>query len=358
MENIDLITAIFWSEGDPLLILEGLLSFLATNSDFFKPSLFVRGHIGERRLLSGISLKELLLGTNKPIYLIQEHPVQSMLRIEIDLSQGLRKHTIAFDIDNDWFQNSEVDSRTKFFLGIAEQLYNKSFAYFGYVHNTTDAIDLWSLRQKPALGRIRGSYWATFIGPSEIENLDLNLLLTSPAMSYRRLADGGICILAGANPVECTSKFQLDILQSINLHIIALSKHEEKALAEKVQFVVSDSNLHRARAEQLINIVFSKVGLILDVSLDGLLKLEDFIHSQGREFQKNNEELLGAYLGEVIIKLMGGKWVRLIAEEWFLVLHDDSSFSNPYGKVRKMGGEERNSLSWYVKGLLKLRSYT
>src|SRR4051812_12703106 len=121
---------------------------------------------------------------------------------------------------------------------------------------------------------------------------------------------------------------------------------EEGALAMEEHVALTPENAHEAAAEA-VQSSREKLGIELDYSIESLETLDRIlneVHVSGRKSQEMGGAVLvfGCYLGEVILRKLGGKWLRAEDAGYAAVtgfpivlrLSEDLS-CNPLGKVAK-----------------------
>jgi hypothetical protein len=103
----------------------------------------------------------------------------------------------------------------------------------------------------------------------------------------------------------------------------------------------------------------------LDYTVDSLAIVDEILgkfHDAGDDPERMAETLFrfGAYIGEVIVRIMGGSWVRLADEHplggagWPVVRLGSEHFVNPIGKAYKRvqhGGAE--SITYFYHALVQ-----
>ena len=138
---------------------------------------------------------------------------------------------------------------------------------------------------------------------------------------------------------------------------------EEGASAMEDQVALTPENAHEAAAEA-VQSSRDKLGIELDYSIESLETLDRLLndlHASGRKSRDLGGAviLFGCYLGEVLIRKLGGKWVRAedagytAATGFPIVLWLSEDLScNPLGKVAKRidNGSEDN-LPFFFKAL-------
>jgi uncharacterized RDD family membrane protein YckC len=138
---------------------------------------------------------------------------------------------------------------------------------------------------------------------------------------------------------------------------------EDGALAMEEPVALTPENAHEAAAEA-VQSSREELGIELDYSIESLETLDRIlndVHVSGRKSREMGGAVIifGCYLGEVIIRKLGGKWLRAAdagftaATGFPIVLWLSENFScNPLGKVAKrIDNGSEDSLPFFFKAL-------
>lgn len=362
LQNISVIDATFWSEVSlhEIPLAERIIHFLEVNSSLFLPS---EMRLAANGRAQGFNLKrdaQKLLGylqnpdVTKPVFLIQQSPFQALLIIQLDPSIKTIIHILSFKIDEEWLFEDKT-SKSEVFLDFAKSLYNTVLPYFGQCHEGHDDLFLWNLKDRPIAGKFRGAYWATFVGADETRKIGKDILFAAPTYRVDALDDGGVCLLAGSDPITCRSSTSPEALQKLHAYLASHYPQQGKPPDKKLEIEEVDPTNLQEKAATLVR-YFSDKGIQIGYSSEDVAKVENEVKGFTKEWELKDE--LGAYVGEVVRRLIGGEWGRLKGSREYVVIHPDGSMSNPFTKVDKyLTSKEGESLSWFIQGLILIKTH-
>jgi hypothetical protein len=206
-------------------------------------------------------------------------------------------------------------------------------------------------------------YWANFYSHVYVEKFGEEFLISAPGQRKEKLTDGGIYYQLSQEflvPNEIETPSAQEIVQYFESHPkirkvkceILLARELLKPL-KKVEKRFKEGEL-RKLAEDVVRNIKKKYGVDIDFTPSSLQKLDKLITVHHSPETLKSEAILveyGSYLGEVIIRNLGGKWkIHDDPKDCVIVGVSNLDALTPMHRIMKrlLEDEETSLHSYYV----------
>jgi hypothetical protein len=283
----------------------------------------------------------------------------------------------------DYFRGPEADAQVHEWLDVLTGIYEQISAYYGYSHETRDHTAL--TRVTTTIGGMTETrdrtqayapalFWANFFGPQLADAIGRKQLEAAPCWRRQPLADGGLLLVFSPNPLETEASREVRQrlyeewkLEELTLparatgspRAVASQPSEENTLGPAVESV----DQCREYAELCVRLAHKLNQVELDYSPESLNKLDQIIRTSWHSGESPEQVIavMGCYLGETIIRTLGGHWSWEAPSPGLTrpYVQVGAARLNVIGKVAKRfrGGEE-DSLAWFYEILVTQRLST
>jgi hypothetical protein len=257
--------------------------------------------------------------------------------------------TIGLSIEEEYFADIH---NTRRFLEVAKEMYNLVRPVYGSIHQIADSIKK-ATRFEPRYNAevveaidlrkcLPGVYWANFFGPEYVEMFGREKMLSAPCWSVKELDDGGFLLLTSSSPLDPANPESRQAQQRLRRHLgeEAFTYDQQAGVKRVPYFQVPAGREGRDYPEEIefeefemeeelkqqleayiacvpdyiedLKKAMGSDGRKLDFSEESLALVDQFVlRERARRGTDNINAIpkgLSGYLGEVVIRNLGGEW--------------------------------------------------
>jgi hypothetical protein len=223
------------------------------------------------------------------------------------------------------FDGKAASDQVDHWLSVLVGIYERTGANFGFSHETRDRTRL--TRVEETVGRqtrsrdrtdsvVPSLFWADFFGPDLVAAIGRERLAQAPCWRKEALRDGGLLLVFSPNPLDFADTHELRQRLYVDWDLERLTKpvcrpaSDAPAPMPLSDAVVESAERCRELAEVCVQTARRVSGVYLDYSRESLRALDEVIR-QGWPVGAQPQEVIGVmgcYLGETIIRRLGGAW--------------------------------------------------
>jgi hypothetical protein len=393
---LDSVEAEFYTKTslrDPALTL-GLLRYILHHGPTYMPNRWWAKHATGRRYrrftLANLERLTLDLQDYDSYTIDFDQQAFGAHRLILDLGfrpELMRMHEplgrVLLSLPQEYFRGPDACLHVNEWLQVLQGIHDRISPYYGYSHETRDHGAITTITTTtggmtetrdrtqayaPAL------FWANFFGPQLADAIGREQLEAAPCWRRQPLADGGLLLVFSPNPleVEASREVRQRLYEEWKLEELTLPARATVSPRAVVSQLSQENTLDptvasvdqcREYAELCVRLAQKLNQVALDYSPESLTKLDQIIRTSwhGGVSPEQVVTVMGCYLGETIIRTLGGHWSWEVPSPGLTrpYVQVGAARLNVIGKVAKRfrGGEE-DSLAWFYEILVTQRLST